>query len=330
MTIIPIRGAGGDPPNVDMPKVSRMETMLLTPDILNSWILPDFQAPLRINAKVRQIADDLRLQNGIPVIPGIISLGYLLKCTTALYLYDGQHRRWCALDSGRLEFLADVRIKQFNTMDEMSREYLELNSPISRKTPDDQLRALQESSVPLQLISRECPFIDYRYIRANKDAPVVGMAATLRRWRGSGNDTPSITGAGGGAVSVALGFTVEDAEQLIRFMKVAHSAWKNDIENRALWSTLNMILCMWLWRVLVLDRDRTGSRRYVVITSEQFLHCLMAVSADADYVAWLSGRNTIERDRAPCYRRLRAIFTTRLQSEIAGKIKMPQPMWMNN
>jgi len=325
MTVIPIRGAK-DAPVADR---SRMETILLTPEILKSWVLPAFQAPLRINAKVQQVADELRIQSGTPVISGVLSLGIVPDDKT-LYLYDGQHRRWAALESGRTELLADVRVKQFDTMEEMAKEYLELNSPIARKTPDDQLRALQESSVPLQLISRECPFIDYRYIRANKDAPVVGMAATLRRWRGSGNDTPSITGAGGGAVSVALGFTVEDAEQLIRFMKVAHSAWKNDIENRALWSTLNMILCMWLWRVLVLDRDRTGSRRYVVITSEQFLHCLMAVSADADYVAWLSGRNTIERDRAPCYRRLRAIFTTRLQSEIAGKIKMPQPMWMNN
>jgi hypothetical protein len=325
--VVPIRG-GGEPPTVDLPKVSRMETMLLTPDILNSWILPDFQAPLRINAKVRQIADDLRTQNGIPVIPGIISLGYLLNCTTALYLYDGQHRRWCAFESGRTEFLADVRIKQFNTMDEMAREYLELNSPIARKTPDDQLRALQESSVALQLITRECPFIGYRDIRRNPDAPVVGMAATLRRWRGSGNETPSITGASGSATNVALGFTVEDAEQLIRFMQIAFKAWKKDIEYATLWSALNMLLCMWLWRVLVLDRDRTGSRRYAVLTADQFLHCLMAVSADADYVAWLSGRNAIERDRAPAYKRLRAIFISRLHGEMSGKIRMPQPLWV--
>lgn len=325
MAVIPIRG-------VEDTLKAGMETLLLTPDIFNSWIVPDFQAPLRINAKVRQVADDLRIQSGTPVISGVITLGFL-KGTTALYLLDGQHRRWAALESGRTEFLADVRIKQYDSMEEMAKEYRELNTPISRKTPDDQLRALQESSAPLQLIARECPFIGYRYIRANSNAPLVSMASTLRRWRGSGNETPSITGSGGSTINLALEFTVEDAEQLVRFMQVAHSAWKSDYENVTLWSTLNMLLCMWLWRVLVLDRDRTGSRRYVALTSNQFLHCLMAVSANADYVAWLSGRNTVERDRAPGYRRLRAIFTSRLQSEMPGntnKIKMPQPLWMNN
>jgi hypothetical protein len=325
MTVIPIRGAK------DAPKEerSKMETIWLTPAILESWVLPPFQAPLRLNAKVHQIGDELRNQIGIPVITGVITLG-ILPGDTALYLLDGQHRRAAALESGKTEFLADVRIKAFESMEEMAKEFLDLNTPISKKSPDDQLRALQESCKPLQLLTKECPFIGYRYIRANPESAVVGMAATLRRWRGSGNETPSIGGATGSAINMALQLTMEDAEQIIRFMKVAFSAWKKDIENATLWATLNMVLSMWLWRVLVLDRDRTGSRRYAALTADQFLHCLMAASANAEYVAWLSGRNMIERDRAPGYRRLRAIFIARLQDEMPGKIKMPQPMWMNN
>jgi hypothetical protein len=325
MGVIPIRGAK------DAPKAerSKMETLQLTPDILNTWILPPFQAPLKLNAKLLQIADELAEQNGTPAISGILTLG-ILPNDTSLYLLDGQHRRAAAIESGKKEFLADVRVRAFDTMEEMAQEYLKLNTPISRKSPDDQLRALQESSKPLQMITKECPYIGYRYIRANPDSPVVGMAAVLRRWRGAGFETPSTTGAAGGAAELALHLTIEDAEQIIQFMQVAFTAWKKDIENSRLWSALNMTMCMWMWRNLVLDRDRSGSRRYVVLTTDQFRRCLMAVSADTDYVDWLGGRNMSERDRAPCYRRLRGIFTSRLQSETNDRFKMPSPGWMTN
>jgi hypothetical protein len=324
MTVVPIRGAK-DAPKADR---SKMETLLLTPAILESWVLPPFQAPLRLNPKVHQIGDALRNEVGTPVISGVISLG-ILKGSTALYLLDGQHRRAAALESGRSEFLADVRIKQYDTMEEMAEEYLILNSPISKKTPDDQLRALAESCKPLQFITKQCPYIGYRYIRANPDSPLVGMAAVLRRWHGSGNETPSVGGSS--AIHMALELTMEDAEQVVRFMQVVYAAWGKDIEYRSLWQALNMTMCMWMWRVLVLDRDRTGSRRYAVLTVDQYRHCLMAVSADAEYVAWLAGRTMAERDRAPCYRRLRGSFLSRLQTEAhVGKLKMPQPTWMNN
>lgn len=324
MTVIPIRGAPETPTRMGM------ETLLLTPEILKSWKLPDFQAPLRMNAKVRQIADELRAQAGdTAAISGVLTIG-VLPGDTVLYLLDGQHRRAAAIDSGRSEFIADVRVKMFASMKDMAQEYLELNTPISRKTPDDQLRALHERCTPLQLITEKCPYIGYRYIRANPEAPVVSMSAVIRRWRGSGYETPAITGMGGGAIGMATQLTTEDAEQIIKFMQVAFSAWGKDMENARMWAALNMTMCMWLWRVLVLDRDRSGSRRYAVLSVEQFQHCLMAASADGDYAAWLAGRNMAERDRAPCYRRLRGIFLARLQKDMAGKTKMPQPAWMNN
>ena len=326
MTVTPFRGAKGAP----KAERSSMDTLLLTPDILNSWVLPEFQAPLRINTKVRQIADKLREEIGTATISGVITLGLLPGDRNLFYLLDGQHRRAAALESGRTEFIADVRVKHFDTMEEMALEYLDLNSAISTKTPDDRLRALQESHKPLQLISKECPYIGYRYIRANPESPVVGMAAVLRRWRGAGFETPSITGAGGSAPVLAMSLTMEDAEQIVRFMHVAFTAWKKDIENSRLWAALNMTMCMWMWRVLVLDRDRSGSRRYVTLNIEQFKNCLLGVSADAEYVAWLAGRSMAERDRAPCYRRLRAIFLARIHGDFEGKVRMPQPIWMNN
>lgn len=336
MTVIPIRGAKEAPKD----ERSTMETLVLTPELVKAWVLPAFQAPLKVNAKVRLVADELREQSGTPCINGVISLGRLraeLKSSAAkLYLIDGQHRREAFLISGIKEVFADVRVNIYETMEEMAQDYLRLNSPISRKTPDDQLRALQESSPALKLISHQCPYVGYRYIRANPNSPIVGMSAILRRWWASGKESPAISGGGGAASEVARILTVENAAEIVRFLKVAYSAWGPDIENARLWGALNMVMCMWLWRILVLDKDRTGSRRYIALTEEQFKQCLMAASADKQYVDWLLGRNMAERDRAPCYRRLRTIFTLRLPSAGVGdpqgrtRIRLPQPIWMVN
>jgi hypothetical protein len=269
----------------------------------------------------------------------VISLGRLrseLKSAAAkFYLIDGQHRREAFLISGIKEAYADVRSNVYETMEEMAQDYLRLNSPISRKTPDDQLRAFMESSPALKLISHQCHYVGYRYIRANPGSPIIGMSAILRRWWASGKESPAISGGPGSAAEIAHRLTVEEAAEIVRFLKVAYGAWGGDIENARLWGSLNMVLCMWLWRVLVLDTDRTGSRRYITLTEEQFKQCLMAASADKPYVDWLLGRNMAERDRAPCYRRLRTVFMTRLPSAGVGdyhgrKVKMPQPAWMNN
>jgi hypothetical protein len=335
VTVIPIRGAKEAPKD----ERSTMETLVLTPEMMKAWVLPAFQAPLKTNAKVREVADELSAQTGTPCINGVISLGRLraeLKSGAAkFYLIDGQHRREAVLISGIKEVFADVRSNIYESMEEMAREYLRLNSPISRKTPDDQLRALQESSPALKLISHQCPYVGYRYIRANSDSPIVGMSAVLRRWWASGRESPAISGGGGAASEVAHRLTVEEAGEVVHFLQVVYAAWGRDIENARLWGSLNMVICMWLWRVLVLDKDRTGSRRYITLTEEQFKQCMMAASADKSYVDWLLGRNMAERDRAPCYRRLRTIFMARLPHVGVGdlhgrKIKMPQPTWMNN
>jgi hypothetical protein len=331
MTIVPIRGAKEAPRS----EQSTMDTLILTPGIMSSWVLPPFQAPLKVNAKVRMVADELLQQSGTPAIVGVITLGILKGHGGKYWLIDGQHRREAVLLAAVSQVFADVRIMHFDTMEEMAQEYLKLNSPISRKTPDDQLRALQESSPALQLISKECPWVGYRYIRANPDSPIVGMSAVLRRWYASGKESPAVSGGAGGAAEIAHRLTQEDAAEIVRFLKVAFAAWGKDIENARLWGSLNVVMSMWLWRVLVLDHDRSGSRRYVAITEDQFRQCLMAASADKTYVDWLLGRNMAERDRAPCYRRLRTIFMLRLHSaglsDARGRpIKMPQPTWMTN
>jgi hypothetical protein len=83
---------------------------------------------------------------------------------------------------------------------------------------------------------------------------------------------------------------------------------------------------MWLYRRLVLDKDR-GVKRFAVLTRDQFKRAMMSVSADPAYLDWLVARHMGERDRSPCYGRLRAIIVKRLAADTGGKAKMPAPPW---
>lgn len=119
---------------------------------------------------------------------------------------------------------------------------------------------------------------------------------------------------------------MEDAEALIRFLKVARAAWGSDPQHGRLWTNLNLCVCMWLWRNLVVNRER-GVKRFVVLTADQFKRCLMTLSASGDYVDWLVGRNMNDRDRSPCFVRIKTAFVQRLREDGDAKAKMPQPSW---
>jgi hypothetical protein len=117
-----------------------------------------------------------------------------------------------------------------------------------------------------------------------------------------------------------------DIGQLITFLQTAEAAWGRDPEHYRLWGNLNLTMCMWLWRRLVLDTER-GTLRRVVLTAAQFKKCLMRVSATGDYIDWLQGRNMSDRDRSPCYRRLSGIFVQSIKDDGVDKPLMPKPAW---
>lgn len=317
--IIPMRGVR-EAPKADR---SKMETLLLTPEIVAEWRLPPFQRPLRVNKKVLAIADELKDNGGF--IEGVISLGFVGNNQT-LYLYDGQHRIEAAKLSGLTEFIADVRICKFETLVEMGVEFVKLNTAIAKFSPDDVLRGLEASSSALRLIRKECPFVGYENIRRGTTSPTLSMSATMRCWIGAAAETPSITGAGKSAAEIAHELTVAEAEEICRFLKVARAAWGNDLQYSRLWGNLNLCMSMWLWRRLVLEKER-GLKRFVVLSEDKFRKCLMSLSATSNYVDWLVGRNMSERDRTPCYQRLKSIFVGRLKDEGIANPKLPAPSW---
>ena len=295
---------------------SKMDTIRVTPDTIRTWATPPFQRPLKENEKVRALAEIIKSSSAC--IPGVLTVGIVGR---QWYIVDGQHRLLAFTLSGLAEAYVDVRICTFDTMAEMGEEFVSLNSSIVKMNPDDVLRGLEGSLPALHMIRKTCSFVGYESIRRGaKGNAVISMSTALRCWFASATEAPS---AKGSALAVAKTLTEEEASLIIQFLNCALTAWGRDPEYYRLWSALNLTLCMWLWRRTVLSQTGRSSR----FTVQQFIKGLMALSADSHYVEWLLGRNMGERDRSPCYGRLKVIFARRLTEELGHKAVLPQPAW---
>lgn len=291
------------------------------------WKIPPFQRPLRINSKVLAFAEELKKDGGI--ITGVITLGRLVGDRETSYIVDGEHRIEAFKISEMAEACVDVRVIEFDTMAEMSLEFVRLNEQLVKMRPDDFLRGMEGLLPTLKKIRENCSLVGYAQIRrGSPNAPMVGMSALLKAWAGSQGDTPTTSAGAATAMQLAQQLAPEDADQLIEFMTIARAAWGNDPETYRLWSSFHLTLMMWCYRKLVLDRERQGSKRWVVLTNDQFKRCMMALAADANYCDWLVGRNTLERDRSGAWGRIKRIFNQRLQVEFPNrKFQLPQPDW---
>lgn len=318
--VISISGAREAPKS----EQSRMDTLIITPAMVNNWKIPQFQRPLRVNNKVQIVAEQIKKTE---VIEGVLTLGKL-KHDNAYYIVDGQHRTEAFKLSGLDEAIADIRLVFFDDMADMAQEFVRLNESLVKMRPDDILRGLENSIPLLKHIRRSCEFVGYDQIRRGcGSGPIVSMSALLRCWNSASNETPSPNGSQS-AANLAKNLDQVSVQNLIAFLATAHSAWGRDPEYYRLWGNLNLILCMWLWNRLVTDRDRSGNKRYVVLNIPEFKKCLMSVSAESDYVEWLVGRNIGDRDRSPCYTRLKSIFVRRLTDDSKGKRpSLPSPAW---
>ena len=296
------------------------DTWEFSPDQAASWKLPPFQREKRINAKVLLLAEKIKAEGGI--LPGTITIGVLEK---ERYLVDGQHRREAFYLSECLTGYADVRVLYFDSMAEMAEEYVNVNSKLVAMKPDDIMRGLEGSYEALAKIRKRCPFVGYDMIRRGDKSPILGMSMLLRCWIGSSTDTPK--SGGHSATEIARTLSMEEADTAIRFMNCAWTAWGRDKTNTRLWAGLNLTICMWLYRRIVLTAHSTKTHR---INDEMFTKCLMSVSAGEVYVDWLLGRNMGTRDLAPAYDRVKRIFAGRLEQETGKKPLMPAPTWASS
>jgi hypothetical protein len=305
--------------------ISQMETMLFTNEQALSWVIPPFQRPLRVNEKVRALAEDLKENGGF--IGGILTLGKL-KGDRNIYVVDGQHRIEAFKLSELPEAIADVRTCTYESMAEMADDFVLLQQALVRMRPDDVLRGLEGSTHALQVIRKTCPFVGYDQIRkGNNSAPIVSMSAALKLWNGSKPETPARHSGATTAMLVAREMDDLEVTNLCKFLHLAHTAWGRDAAYARLWNGLNLCLCMWLYRRLVLQHDRSSSKRAAILNQEQFKKCLMSISANPEYIDWLGGRVLSDFHRLPCYRRLKSMFAARLKEEGVENPKFPSPAW---
>lgn len=304
---------------------SKMETMVFDREDVQKWVPPAFQRPLRVNEKVRSLAEELKQNGGI--LSGIITLGKLPNDKT-IYLVDGQHRREAFLISDLAEGLSDVRICSFDSMADMADEFVRLQQSLVKMRPDDVLRGLEASTRSLKIIRETCPFVGYDLIRRSggDHAPVLSMAVAIRFWIGSRGDTPVNNTQGGTAAQMAREIDDREVMSLCKFLHVVHTAWGHDPAYARLWSGLNLGISMWLYRRVVLDQDRSN-KRAVILNTEQFKKCMMALSAAGDYIDWLGGRMLSDHHRSACYRRIKTILAPRLKEDGVDNPKFPQPAW---
>jgi hypothetical protein len=324
VNVVPIRGAQ-HPPKASQ---SKMETLIITPRMVDQWRIPPFQRPLRVNAKVLMVAEQIKQSE---CVEGVLTLGTIrTEHATYLYIVDGQHRIEAFKLSGIDEAIADVRVVVFQNMAEMAEEFVQLNSSLVKMRPDDILRGLEATVPALRQIRKSCEFVGYDNVRRGGTSPIVSMSALLRCWAAGTAETPAGSSMGTSVASFAQNLDGKSLQNLIAFLAVAFDAWKRDPEYFRLWGNLNLAMCMWLWNKLVIDRDRSGNTRYALLDIPQFKRCLMSVSADSDYVSWLHGRSLGDRDRSPCYTRLKDIFRSRLLADRGSERKkptLPQPAW---
>jgi len=320
--IIPLKGRKAAP----KAQRSTMETLIITPDQVNSWRIPSWQRPVSVNAKVEEIAAEMR-EDGVSM-SGQLTLGTLPNDLKVYYIVDGQHRIEAFRISGMGEIIADIRVVHFDTMAEMADEFVKLNTAIKKMKPDDLLRGLAPNMPNLQRIMRECPFIGYTHIRRKgSGGPLVNLATVLRGWDKSSTETPSGSSRGLSITQVASAQDNTSTANLIKVMSLMDNAWGRDPEYYKLWGNLNMTICMWLYRRMVIDTTRKGGARVSVLSDTQFKHCLMALSANSSYLDWLVSRTLNDRDRSPALSRIKTIFTRRLIEDGMTKPYLPQPAW---
>lgn len=310
-------------PSTAVEKTTRttVDTVLLTPEVVKRWLAPPFQRPIKVNARVQAVAEEIKRNGG--VLPGILTLGVLEGKT---YLIDGQHRKEAWLLAGLAEGFADVRTCFFDDTAHMSDEFFKLNSALVAFKPDDKLRALECSSEPLTELRRRCSFVGYDNVRRGPYNPVVSMSLVLRAWQGAGHEAPGASQSGASVADLVGALSADSADQLAVFLTLCFEAWGRDQEYARLWSRLNLTICGWLFRRSVLTPP-SANQRYDRLSKEAFRQGLQALSANGVYLDWLVGRLMSDRDRAPCYDKVRDTFVKRLQVETGERLKFPQPAW---
>ena len=262
--------------------------MITSLDIL-LWIIdPKIQREFKCNPKVQGLA---KVLPSLGAIPGTITLGVW---EGKVYVLDGQHRlgayqvylteggkdsiramlHWIFFDEGQGGYAA------------MGKKFDELQMVLSKMTPDDSLRPLEHSTPVLQYIRKNCGFVGYDRLRKAARGRYLSMAVLIRAWLGSGTETP--VSAPGTARDLVRVLSPDDAKNCTSFANLANEVWGAKPDIRQLWNSLNLTICMWLYRRMVLNPEDGVT----ALSPEQFKACVSRLSRKIDgydYAGMLQG-----------------------------------------
>lgn len=306
---------------VPMWAVPQHQPLLLTASEVEKWRTPEFQRVTRLNSKVKELAEHIRATQ---VLPGELVLGRLRSDPNVLYILDGKHRLLAFDTSGVPEVYAETRTETFEKMAEMAKRYRELNSSLRRMTADDVVKAVEEENSALRHIRICCKFVGYD-IRRHSRVEVVSMSSLLRAWDIARAEVPNT--ASRSAVDLAQELSAAQADVMVDFLNVAHIAWGRELDTRALWKTMNITLCIWLYLRLV-KRHMVRGSNWTFLETPIFGKCLASLTTKREYLEWLVGRgNMSDEFRAPCYERITAAFALALHAEGITNPIFPSPAW---
>lgn len=288
------------------------DVILATREMLENWKTPPGQRPLVITKKVKAWVPKIQESGEVP--------GRLLVCILhgMKYIVNGHHRRWCALQTTRDEFVVTLDTETVTSEAELGRKAVGVNLPIAPpQKADDHLRHLEQSYPILQKIRRECPFIGYGKSGGNT---VMSVNAAILSWITSGTDSATVMKTT--VINVLDDISMEEISLMVHFFKTVYESWGKDSQYAKVWSKLNVTMMAWMWRNTVLSQ---AGPRVTRLTPEQFCTGAMALTSDPHYLPWLIGRQLSERDKGPCYNKVKAIMVKRLTEVLHKKVILPSP-----
>lgn len=316
---------------LDIEHCSRVVKIKLTPDVIKSWLTPYWQRPVRFNAKGRQLTEDIKLTRKLD---SVMIVGVVKKRNGKfdLYLVDGHHRKAAFLRSGAPYMDIDVKFVYVDKVEELSPLYLNCQEQITKSTANDNLQGLAVTNEVLQHIKSKCEFITYEGVRLGTIAHSINMSTVVQIWYDSMLDppkkntlTPSVS-----ITELAKKLTVDDADHIVQFMTLCRDNFEFKKLSSGLWLHINLVLCLWLFRVLVLREVWEGGEVYKVkhLTPRQFGVGLLGLKNDKYYLTLMRKKLNSSVDRKEAYQSIAKLFASNLRScGVVSNPKLPRPQW---
>ena len=280
----------------------------------------DIQRAFKKNKNLIKVAETTRTTGEVV---GAIYVGILRSNPSILYALDGQHRTIAAYLSGRKQVTCSFEFELFDSLPEMGIRFAALNSEIKHLDTGDRLAPLSLSSPIIQEFRRRCLFIGLRTNNNKNSHESISLTSILTAFTSGKSD--NIARSKISHDNLISSMQLSDVEEVCNFLRDAREAWGPEPQHRALYKTVNLCVCYWLYRRMVCGHSKTSLTKATPLSVIQFRRGLAAVSANDRLLEWLPRAGLGDRHRSVCYERVISAMRPTLEEETCKKVKFPQP-----